>query len=105
MARNAGEGFGPGARLKRTRMDRGLTCREVESLSRFLADQYDDDRYIVRISVLSRIENEGGAPNIFHLHSLCVIYSVEMRTILHWYGLPKESSRKTSARFFSPLRP
>jgi hypothetical protein len=101
MARRAGERFGPGAHLKRTRMDCGLTCRDVESLSRVLADRYHDDRYIVRISVLSRIENQGGAPNIFHLHSLGVIYCVEMRTILQWYGLPKESSRKTATRLLS----
>jgi hypothetical protein len=101
MARSGGERFGPGARLKRARMNCRLTCRDVEFLSRVLADRYHDNRYIVRISVLARIENEGGVPNIFHLHSLCVIYSVEMRTILDWYGLPKEPSRKTATRLLS----
>jgi hypothetical protein len=86
-----------GALLKRARLNCRLTFRDVERLSRAIGEQYGDDRYIVRISMLSRIENHAAIPNIFHLHSLCAIYSVEMRKVLRWYGLPDQRSRKSAA--------
>jgi transcriptional regulator with XRE-family HTH domain len=90
-----------GTRLKRVRLDCGLTYRDVERLSRVLADRYCDDRHIVRISVLARTENQGVIPNMFRLHSLCVIYSVTMRSVLSWFGLPNEPSRRTASRWLS----
>jgi hypothetical protein len=84
-----------GVRLKRARLDCGLTFRDVERLSRALAEQYGDDRYIVRISALARAESHGVVPNVFHFHSLCVIYSVEMREVLAWYGISDRPSRRT----------
>jgi len=86
------------ARLKGMRLKYGFTFRQVERLSRVLAERYGDDRYIVRISVLAGIENRGVLPDIFHLHSLCVVYSVGMRTVLSWYGIPDEPSRRTVSR-------
>ena len=90
-----------GTRLKRGRLDRGLTYRDVEQLSRVLSERYGDNRYIVRISVLARTENQGFVPNVFHLSSLSIIYSVEMRTVLSWYGLPDEPSRRIASRWLS----
>ncbi len=90
-----------GAQLKRLRVDCGLTYRDVERLSRVLAAKYRDDRHIVRISVLARTENHAVVPNIFRIHSLCVIYSVKMRTVLSWFGLPKEPSREITSSWFS----
>lgn len=86
-----------GLRLKRARMDAYLSYRDVEHLSRHLADSNGDDRLIVRISVLSDIENQGKVPNVFHLHSLCVIYSLDMGTVLSWYGLPTPRTKGMSA--------
>ena len=76
-----------GIRLKRLRTECRLTCREVERLSRLIADRHQNPRFIVRISVLARIEKDV-VPNIFHLCALCIIYSVEMHRVLSWYGLP-----------------
>jgi hypothetical protein len=89
------------ARLKRARVDCGFTYRDVERLSRVLAARYCDERYIVRISTLARTENHGVIPTAFHLHSLCVIYSIEMRTVLSWFGLPDEPSPRIAAQWFS----
>jgi hypothetical protein len=86
-----------GARLKRVRLDCGFTYRDAEGFSRVLAERYGDDRHIIRISVLARIENHGVVPNIFHLHSLCAIYSAEIRKVLRWYGLPDERSGNAAA--------
>lgn len=86
-------------RLKRTRLDCSLTFRDVERLSRVLADHYGDDRLIVRVSVLARAENQEVVPNVFHLHSLCVIYSVDMREVLRWYGISDGPSRRAASRW------
>src|ERR1700704_6544869 len=92
-----------GARLRRDRVDCGLTYRDVERLSRVLAERYGDERYIVRISVLARAETQGIVPNMFHLSSLCIIYGIEMRTVLSWYGLPDEPSRRIASRWLSAV--
>jgi hypothetical protein len=76
-----------GSRLKRVRVKRGLTYRDAEQLSRVLAARHRDDRFVVRISVLADIENHGSIPNMFHLHSLCVMYSLELKSVLSWYGV------------------
>jgi hypothetical protein len=79
--------FNGGHRLKLAGLDRFLTYRAVEHLSRILSERYSDDRYTVRISVLSDIENQGTAPSIFRLHSLCTIYALDMRKVLGWFGV------------------
>ena len=91
-----------GLRLRRARMDAGLTCRDVEDLSRAFAEISRNDRLIVRISALSEIENHGQVPNIFHLNSLCVIYSLKLETVLSWYGV-RGNSQKTVPRWFSSV--
>jgi hypothetical protein len=88
--------FNGGRQLKRARLDSSLTLRDVEHLSRILSAAYGDDRYAVRISVLSDIENHSRAPSIFRLHSLCLIYSLNMSRVLEWFGVwPKASERST----------
>ena len=90
-----------GLRMKNVRVKHGLTFRDVERLSRILAERYRDNRYIVRISVLADIENHGTVPNVFHLHSLCVIYSVQLQRVLSWFGVHVEPSQKTVSRWFA----
>jgi hypothetical protein len=86
--------FDGGHRLKVARLDRSLTYRDVEHLSRILSERYADDRYTVRISVLADIENHGTAPSIFRLHSICLIYGLNMPSVLTWFGVrPKKSER------------
>jgi hypothetical protein len=86
--------FDGGYRLKLARLGRSLTYGEVERLSRSLSERYADENYVVRISVLADIENHGYVPSIFLLHSLCLIYEVEMPAVLAWYGVrPKISER------------
>jgi hypothetical protein len=86
--------FDGGHILKLARLDRSLTYRDVEHLSRILAERYADDRYTIRISVLADIENHGTIPSIFRLHSLCLIYALDMPRVLDWFGvLPKNSER------------
>jgi len=82
-------------RLKCARLDNFLTYRDVELLSRILSERYADDRYTVRIRVLAEIENRTTAPSIFRLHSLCLIYSLNMRKVLRWFGEESKASERT----------
>ena len=86
--------FDGGHRLKVALLDCSLTYRDVEHLSRILSEKYADDRYTVRVSVLAEIENRGIPPSIFRLHSLCLIYGLNMAKVLTWFGVrPKASER------------
>jgi methanogenic corrinoid protein MtbC1 len=76
-----------GYRLKLARLDRSLTCREVERLSRMLSKRFADDRYTLRLSVLAAIENQHAVPSIFRLASLCLIYELDLLTVLRWFGV------------------
>jgi len=69
-------------------MECGLTYRDVERLTRDLASKYRNDGYIVRISVLADIENQGTVPNLFRVKSLCILYSLKLDAVLSWYGFP-----------------
>jgi hypothetical protein len=85
--------FDGGYQLRLARLDRSLTYRDVEYLSRILSERYADDRYTVRISVLADIENHGTAPSIFRLHSLCLIYGLNVPRVLKWFGVPAQGIR------------
>jgi hypothetical protein len=76
-----------GYRLKLARLDRSLTCREVERLSRMLSKRFADDRYTLRVSVLAAIENQHAVPSIFRLASLGLIYELDLQTVLRWFGV------------------
>lgn len=90
-----------GIRLKRLREGCGLTYREVERLSRLIAERHRNARYIVRISKLASIEPHGLVPNIFQLYALSMIYSVEMNGILSWYGIPDQKSKESILKWLS----
>jgi transcriptional regulator with XRE-family HTH domain len=80
--------------LRLTRFNRSLTYRDVERLSRILSERYADDRYMVRISVLADIENHGVIPTIFRLYTLCLIYKLDMPSVIEWFGIrPRVSDR------------
>jgi len=87
MRQNSSRGkhmFDGGRQLKLARLDQSLTYHDVEHLSRTLAETDSNDRYTVRTSVLIGIETLGAVPSILHLRSLCLIYEVELPTVLRW---------------------
>jgi hypothetical protein len=87
--------FDAGYRLKLARLDRSLTYRDIERLSRILSERYSDDRFTVRISVLADIENHRVVPTIFRLYTLCLIYELDLPTVIEWYGFwPRVRDRK-----------
>jgi len=77
-----------GQKLKRVRERLGLRYRDVEEASSRLAEKYGNPEFVIALSRLADIENKGTVPSIYRLYSLCVIYRLEVREVLEWYGVP-----------------
>jgi transcriptional regulator with XRE-family HTH domain len=76
-----------GGRLRNAREKLGLTMRDVETATVRIARQYEDEEYIIAPSRLSDIETKGVLPSIFRLYSFSVVYGIDIRDILNWYGI------------------
>jgi transcriptional regulator with XRE-family HTH domain len=79
-----------GRKLRQIREGLGLRFRDVEQASQQIADRLGNRDYEILISRLSDIENQGTLPTIFKLYALCVIYKLDFRETLGWYGIPAE---------------
>jgi transcriptional regulator with XRE-family HTH domain len=97
--------------LRRARERLGLKFRDVEQASKTIAERRGNPEFVVLISRLSDIENEGTVPSVFRLYSLCCIYRLDLIEALGWYGVPIESMasdagaihlEKTHAVHFDP---
>jgi transcriptional regulator with XRE-family HTH domain len=82
---------GAGQRLRRARERLNLKFRDVEQASQAIADKYGNQEFVVLISRLSDIENQGTLPSIYRLYSLCCIYRLNLNEVLGWYGIPVQS--------------
>jgi hypothetical protein len=80
-----------GHRLRRARERLDLKFRDVEQASRIIAESRGNQEFVVLISRLSDIENEGTVPSVFRLYSLCCIYRLDLIEVLRWYDVPLES--------------
>jgi hypothetical protein len=76
-----------GFRLKKVRLDLGLTFRDVERASDALASARHCAEYFLPISRLAEIENHAALPTIYRVYALCAIYHLGFQEILLWYGL------------------
>ncbi|MDQ1471420.1 MAG: hypothetical protein QOJ99_2900 [Bryobacterales bacterium] len=77
-----------GQRLRRARERLNLRFRDVELASHQIAQRHGKDDFIVLISRLSDIENQGTLPSIYRLYSLCCIYRLDLTEVLTWFGVP-----------------
>jgi transcriptional regulator with XRE-family HTH domain len=80
-------GEDPGQRLKRVRERLGLRYRDVEQASIRIAERHNNDEFVVALSRLSGIENEGTIPTVYRLYALCAIYRLDLNDVLSWYGV------------------
>ncbi len=80
-----------GQRLRRARERLNLKFRDVEQASQVIAEARGNQEFVVLISRLSDIENQGTIPSIYRLYSLCCIYRLSMTEVLGWYGVPLDS--------------
>jgi transcriptional regulator with XRE-family HTH domain len=76
-----------GYRLKRARLDLGLTFRDVERASDAIASAKHCAEYFLPISRLADIENHAVLPTIYRIYALCAIYHLSFQETLLWYGV------------------
>lgn len=77
----------PGEKLRNVRESLGLTLRDVEAAGERIAKRHRDDEFLIPISRLSHIETRGFIPSIQRLYTLSVIYRLDIREIMAWYGV------------------
>jgi len=77
-----------GQRLRKARERLNLKFRDVEQASQLIAERRDNPEFVILISRLSDIENQGTVPSIYRLYSLCCIYRLDLYEVLGWYGVP-----------------
>jgi transcriptional regulator with XRE-family HTH domain len=76
-----------GKRLRAVRERLGLTTREVERLSRAIADQRKNPEFNVSHAWLSEVERGDLTPGIFKIYSLAAIYKHRFDQVLAFFGL------------------
>lgn len=78
----------PGLRLRQARERLGLTFRDVERASFQLASLRGRPDFIIHISRLAAIENEGTIPSPHKIYAMSAIYHLDPLDILNWYDVP-----------------
>lgn len=91
-----------GTRLRRRRERLGLTFRDVEQASYELASRRGRPEFVVRISRLADIENNGVTPSLYKLYSLSVIYHLDPAEVCAWYGVPLAERFRDGTRLPAP---
>src|SRR3954470_6641628 len=77
-----------GKKLRARREALGLTIREVEAASEAIVARHrSDGEFRIPIAQVSYLENRGVVPNIHEVFALSVIYRLDYREILAWYGV------------------
>ena len=79
--------FAAGRRLRDIRDRLGMTLRMVEEASTQLAALYGNPEFCLPPSRLSDIEIKGVLPSLYRLHSLSIVYKLDWRELLLWYGI------------------
>jgi transcriptional regulator with XRE-family HTH domain len=77
----------PGDHLRELRNRLGVTTREVEELSRKIADDRDNEDFCISNAWLTQIENKNSVPSIYKLFSLSVIYRAKFVDLLSIFGV------------------
>jgi transcriptional regulator with XRE-family HTH domain len=93
----------PGSRLRQARERLGLTFRDVERASYQLASNRGHADFIIHISRLAAIENEGTIPGPHKLYALATIYHLSPVDILNWYDVPVSLHFSDGAEFRAPF--
>jgi transcriptional regulator with XRE-family HTH domain len=84
----------PGDQLRELRNRLGITTREVEDLSRRLAERTGNEEYYISNAWLTQLENKDSVPSIYKLFSLSVIYRSTFADLLAFFGIDLGSSAR-----------
>ena len=74
--------------MRRLRVRLGITTRDIESLSRKIANEENDDEYVVSHARLTQIENGDSPPSLYKLFSLSAIYGIAISELMSYYVDP-----------------
>jgi transcriptional regulator with XRE-family HTH domain len=80
----------PGERFRHVRERLKMTYRQVAEASKNVAERRGSREFVIGISRLADIENQGKVPTIYRLYTLCAIYKLDLEEVLRWYGVPTE---------------
>jgi len=72
----------PGDQLRKLRSQLGITAREVEELSRIIAQDQNNEEFIVSHGRIIQVENNESTPSIYKLCSLSAIYGVSITELI-----------------------
>jgi transcriptional regulator with XRE-family HTH domain len=84
----------PGEQLRELRNRLGVTTREVEELSRRIAEDRGNEEFYISNAWLTQLENRNSVPSIYKLFSLSVIYRTKFADLLGVFGVDLESSTR-----------
>lgn len=90
----------PGNYLRDLRNRLGVTTREVEELSRKIAQDRNNEEFSISNAWLTQLENKNSVPSIYKLFSLSVIYRAKFVDLLSVFGVELEDS----VRYHSSLQ-
>jgi transcriptional regulator with XRE-family HTH domain len=93
---------GQGAQLKAIRLDLGFKTRDVERLSREIADTKGNSEFYISHGWLTQIENSELTPSIYKLYSLSAIYRLKYAQLLDLYGISLDDLGKDQIRIAVP---
>jgi transcriptional regulator with XRE-family HTH domain len=93
---------GQGAQLKAIRLDLGFKTRDVERLSREIADTKGNSEFYISHGWLTQIENSELTPSIYKLYSLSAIYRLKYARLLDLYGISLDDLGKDQIRTAVP---
>jgi transcriptional regulator with XRE-family HTH domain len=77
----------PGSQLRRVRLRRKLSLRQVVAQSRKIAKQRRNAGYRLSLAILSNLERDAVVPVIYRLHALALIYKTPVARLLSFYGI------------------
>lgn len=84
----------PGEQLKELRRRLGVTTREVEELSRKIAEECGNDEFRISNAWLTQVENGNSIPSIYKIFSLSAIYRTRLSDALRIFHVdPDELAR------------
>jgi transcriptional regulator with XRE-family HTH domain len=82
-----------GKNLRARREALGLTIRDVETASEALVRRHPGNpEFRIPIAQIHYIESKGVVPDIYKIFALSVIYRLDYRDILTWYGVELDKS-------------
>ncbi len=76
-----------GQRLRKIREEYGLTLKDVEKLSRCLAEKTQIMDYLITAGRVSQVENSNSLPSLYKLATLSFIYKLTLTEIFRIYGI------------------